>query len=107
MTSTPLSIAVDHPAFAGHFPARPIVPGVVLLDESLRAIMASRSSGAAVRIGSAKFLSTIGPGEPVRLEFESASDDDTFRLRVYAGIAGDERLAMTGSVVFATTAAAD
>jgi 3-hydroxyacyl-[acyl-carrier-protein] dehydratase len=107
MTSMRLSIAVDHPAFAGHFPTRPIVPGVVLLDESLRAIMAARPSSTPVRIGSAKFLSMVGPGEPVRLEFESAADDDAFRLRIYAGSAEDERLAMTGSVVFAATAAAD
>jgi 3-hydroxyacyl-[acyl-carrier-protein] dehydratase len=107
MTSMPLSIAVDHPAFAGHFPTRPIVPGVVLLDESLRAIMVSRPSRTPVRIGSAKFLSMVGPGEPVRLEFEAASDDDAFRIRIYAGVSNDERLAMTCSVVFATTATAD
>ena len=75
MTQLPLTIAVDHPAFPGHFPSRPIVPGVVLLDESLRAIAALRPDRSAIveqaRIASAKFLSFVEPGEPVRLECES------------------------------------
>jgi len=93
----PLAIPVDHPAFPGHFPARPIVPGVVLLDESLRAIVAGRAIAAPIRIASAKFLSMVGPGEPTRLEYES-NGSDAIRLSVYAGPASDERLAMTGVV---------
>ena len=99
MTRIALSIAADHPAFAGHFPMRPIVPGVVLLDESLRAIDAA--VGAIVqarwRIGTAKFLSFVMPGEPVHLEYEHASSSGAFRLRVLVGMAHEERLAVTCS----------
>jgi len=57
-------VPADHPALAGHFPGRPIVPGVVLLDrailfaEQLLAIPAS-----AWQVGNAKFFSPVGPGE--------------------------------------------
>jgi 3-hydroxyacyl-[acyl-carrier-protein] dehydratase len=66
-----LPIAADHPAYAGHFPGQPILPGVVLLDLALHAIAAHRNlAGAAVRIRAAKFLSPVRPGEALQLHFE-------------------------------------
>ena len=121
---TRLDLAVDpaHPAFAGHFPARAIVPGVVLLDQSLRAIVAhfgldeAAFASTICRIGAAKFLSPVGPGEALRLEVdatcrpESASSSaatgvptpasTTYVLRVFAGKEADERIAVTGTVSF-------
>ena len=38
MNPTTLTISADHPALAGHFSGVPIVPGVLLLDETLRAL---------------------------------------------------------------------
>jgi acyl-coenzyme A synthetase/AMP-(fatty) acid ligase len=64
-----LSIAADHPAYAGHFPGRPVLPGVVLLDEALSAISASTGLPlSASELSSAKFLSPVTPGEPLTLE---------------------------------------
>ena len=37
-----LHIAADHPAFPGHFPSFPILPGAALLDEALRDIARAR-----------------------------------------------------------------
>ena len=54
----------DHPAFAGHFPGHPIVPGVLLLDRAL--LFAESLSGnptSTWQIGNAKFLSPVGPAE--------------------------------------------
>ncbi|MGE5472118.1 MAG: hypothetical protein ACM3X0_15075 [Bacteroidota bacterium] len=58
------SVPADHPAFAGHFPGRPIVPGVVLLDRAV--LFAEQLLGAAPtgwQIGNAKFFSPVEPGE--------------------------------------------
>ena len=58
------TVPADHPAFAGHFPGRPIVPGVVLLD---RAILFAEAmlgtSGLNWQVGNAKFFSPVGPEE--------------------------------------------
>lgn len=79
---TTLTIAAEHPALAGHFPGTPIVPGVVLLDETLRAIEQSEAMGAARwRIGTAKFVSPVHPGEPLTLEHERL-DNGSLRFSV-------------------------
>ena len=66
-----VTISAEHPALAGHFPDAPILPGVLLLDEMLRAV---ELEGAALvtawRIGTAKFLKPVHPGETLTLEHE-------------------------------------
>jgi 3-hydroxymyristoyl/3-hydroxydecanoyl-(acyl carrier protein) dehydratase len=61
------TVPEDHPAFPGHFPGNPIVPGVVLLD---RAILFSSEfsgiKGAGWQVANAKFLSPVGPEEALR-----------------------------------------
>lgn len=67
-----ITIPAGHPAFTGHFPGTPILPGVLLLDETLRAL--ERPGDAARvqwRIASAKFLKPVGPGEQLQIENES------------------------------------
>ncbi|MDP2408578.1 MAG: hypothetical protein U1D36_11915 [Hydrogenophaga sp.] len=54
----------DHPAFAGHFPGHPIVPGVVLLDRALLLAQAQWGlPGGAWQVAQAKFLSPCGPDD--------------------------------------------
>ncbi len=85
-----LTVPADHPAFAGHFPGNPIVPGVVLLDEALGAITAHfRVPAAGATLQSAKFLSVVRPGEPLELEF--ARGEGT-RVRFTVKAAGREAL---------------
>ncbi len=65
----PLAIAPDHPAYAGHFPGHPVLPGVVLLDEALSVISAAAGLPlSACELASAKFLSPVRPGEALSLE---------------------------------------
>jgi 3-hydroxyacyl-[acyl-carrier-protein] dehydratase len=67
---TTLVINADHPALPGHFPGAPIVPGVVLLDEMVRALESEQGSGGGWRIGAAKFVRAVHPGELLTLERE-------------------------------------
>jgi 3-hydroxymyristoyl/3-hydroxydecanoyl-(acyl carrier protein) dehydratase len=61
-------IGGEHPAFAGHFPGRPVLPAVVLLAEVLAAVEAqTQVPPRRWRIASAKFLATVSPDEPLTL----------------------------------------
>jgi 3-hydroxyacyl-[acyl-carrier-protein] dehydratase len=80
---TGLTIDTDHPAYAGHFPGFPILPGAVLLDEVLHEI--ARERGLDPRqwqLASVKFLATVGPGEALTLE-HTAPNDATIRFAVH------------------------
>ncbi|WP_068637171.1 hypothetical protein [Thauera butanivorans] len=63
------AVPADHPAFAGHFPGKPILPGVVLLDRALLLAEAAFPGKAIRQIGNAKFLSPAAPGEHLRFSF--------------------------------------
>ncbi len=54
-------IPVDHPCLPGHFPGRPLVPGVVLLDHVLQAAAPTGQQVTGLR--QVKFLSALLPGE--------------------------------------------
>lgn len=60
----------DHPASRGHFPGDPIIPGAVLLSETLLAIEAGLGTSLVpLQITSAKFLHPTRPGDRVSIEF--------------------------------------
>jgi 3-hydroxymyristoyl/3-hydroxydecanoyl-(acyl carrier protein) dehydratase len=74
MTPISLPIAADHPAFAGHFPGTPIVPGVVLLDAALHAIAAATGGSLhACQLNSVKFLQPVAPAMAVSLVYEKTA----------------------------------
>ena len=80
---TPLVVPRDHPSYAGHFPGRPILPGVVLLAEALAAIESSTARPLQQwRLASAKFLAAVAPGTPLGLVHETlASGAVRFEIR--------------------------
>jgi len=69
--SARFAIPPDHPCLPGHFPGRPVVPGVVLLDAVMEAARAA-GLGDATRLPSAKFLRPVLPGEEVEVRIRRA-----------------------------------
>ena len=61
------SIPVDHPALPGHFPGRPIVPGVVVLDRVLAAIEAQHGALGPLRMPQVKFVQPLLPRQSARM----------------------------------------
>jgi len=75
-------LPADHPVFAGHFPGRPIVPGVMLLDWVLRE--ASQTLGctpAQIRVREAKFFTPLAPAQRAELKLELSGARGTFDIR--------------------------
>jgi len=93
--ATHWTVPRDHPAFAGHFPGTPILPGVVLLDTVLHAIAAATGLALDVcEISSVKFLGPAGPGEELLIR-HVLSASGTIRFDVVAGT----RKIASGSIV--------
>ena len=56
------SIPDEHPSLPGHFPGRPVVPGVVLIDHAAALI------GAQPR--QVKFLAPVLPGQKIEVRYQ-------------------------------------
>lgn len=95
--SVRLQIPVDHPAFAGHFPGQPLLPGVSLLAEVLEAVLADPALaarvGAAPRLANTKFLAPVRPGAQLTIQLDATGRGLRFEVRDAS--AGD-RLAASG-----------
>ncbi len=59
-----VDIPVDHPAFNGHFPGHPILPGVCILN-----YVAAAFQNPSLGFRSAKFLKPVYPGEALLITF--------------------------------------
>jgi len=85
MMRSAIHIGADHPSFAGHFPEFPVLPGAVLLDETLRAIVSARGIDLTQwRISSAKFLDVVRPCDGLVLEHD-VPRAGLIRFTIHAG----------------------
>lgn len=57
----------DHPALPGHFPGRPVVPGVVLLDHVVDSVLVTTPARRVAGLPSIKFTRPVRPGERVEI----------------------------------------
>ncbi len=94
------TIPLDHPAFAGHFPGQPILPGVMLIAQALEC--AATKVGEVwlqlpLQIISAKFLAPLQPGDECRIELRvetTAAAGQRLRFDIRRG----DTLAATGVI---------
>jgi 3-hydroxymyristoyl/3-hydroxydecanoyl-(acyl carrier protein) dehydratase len=81
LAATELVFAADHPAALGHFPGNPIIPGALLLSETLQAVAASAGfDWLRCTVRWAKFFRPTRPGDRVRIE-HSRRADGSIRFR--------------------------
>lgn len=96
----------SHPCLPGHFPGRPVVPGVVILDRVLDTIEAAHGPLPALRLPQVKFVRPLLPGETATVVIEgggaAAGAAPRWRFRVLHG----DALLASGEVVVGGRAAA-
>ncbi|MCA1779811.1 MAG: hypothetical protein LC637_10625 [Xanthomonadaceae bacterium] len=79
-------VPASHPAFPGHFPSDPVVPGVVLL--SMVVEQAAKHFGACDHPSTwhrIRFIQPVGPDQPFRIKLSGDRQQFKFRIESTAG----------------------
>ena len=90
------TISNQHPALPGHFPGRPIVPGVLLLDHVLAGV-ASECGQRVERLQHVKFPAALLPDETAQVVFDACEERVKFYVEVLRG--GAHVTLATGSLL--------
>ena len=109
MRSRRVAIAREHPAFPGHFPGQPLLPGVVLLGEVLELLLreAPAALGTQPLVSAVKFLAPVRPGASLEIRW-SAPGERRLRFEVWRHGQGDPpqgQLAASGQLEHGEAAA--
>ncbi|GAA3926494.1 hypothetical protein [Luteimonas lutimaris] len=91
-------IARDHPSLPGHFPGRPVVPGVVVLDRVLDAVEAAHGPLGALRLPQVKFVRPLLPGQRAEVAIEPLADAGAASPRWRFRVERDGELLASGEV---------
>jgi 3-hydroxymyristoyl/3-hydroxydecanoyl-(acyl carrier protein) dehydratase len=67
-------IRANHPTLPGHFPGAPIVPGVVILDEVLAALIEWRHDSELIGIRMVKFLAPLPPEQAFTISLSARNE---------------------------------
>ncbi len=85
-------VPADHPALPGHFPRRPIVPGVLLLDRVIAAVLADAPGHALAGFPAAKFLRPLAGDEAFEIVWQREGDQAAFRCLIGDTLIAEGRL---------------
>lgn len=97
------NVSINEPFFAGHFPGRPIMPGVLMLEALAQAcaILSSKSLGTTVAdereflhffagIDNARFKQVVSPGDQLILEVKTlATKRNIWKMHAQAKVNGN------------------
>jgi 3-hydroxyacyl-[acyl-carrier-protein] dehydratase len=100
--STTTTVASDHPCLAGHFPGKPVVPAVLLLELVAEALRRELGQVGVTGVPSAKFLQPVLPRQPIALHLRA----DTVRGRASFRCEVAGRLMASGELAFGPAEAA-
>jgi 3-hydroxymyristoyl/3-hydroxydecanoyl-(acyl carrier protein) dehydratase len=88
----------EHPSLPGHFPGRPIVPGVVLLNLVLEAIRAELTAAVTLQsIVSAKFLRACEAEQRIDMHIKLDPSDAANQLKARFTASHDSTPVLEGS----------
>jgi 3-hydroxyacyl-[acyl-carrier-protein] dehydratase len=78
-------VSPGHPSLPGHFPGQPMVPGVLLLDETIALILDHLPGTPVAGIVASKFVAVVLPGQVVEVACGAVAGD---RLDFFCSVAG-------------------
>lgn len=86
-------VPADHPAFAGHFPGNPLLPGVALLAQAQEALLADPDvapwfAGGLV-LNAVKFLAPVRPGADIAVRWTPDGGRQRVQVQVWRHAPGD------------------
>ena len=78
MSAGQFTVPSHHPALPGHFPGNPVVPGIVLLDETFALILVAHPGRTLAGLPTVKFTAPVGPDQPVDVAWRPTPDGVEF-----------------------------